>query len=281
MTKRTRIGILVVFALALTGCDTRKQQSEQRENQMADDPAQTLLTSQDSGDLAVAAVTLARSGNPADHEKLGSALQSATFLERLDSLEEYRGIRQFLRIKSVTEALSQNLAPSARQLLLKLTQSKVFLDAPSRVELLIEATTPIRPAPPELIAFWDKYTDPEGATVGMVIRATLRNGSQPAIALFEKKLADNAYDDEDRADWLRVFVPPHRTNLELLHASERLIQGPLKEELRPNLVEVLFEFDRVGTGPPRRSPPPRTRSSTWPASSACARLANMRSRTSS
>ncbi len=212
---------------------------------MDDDPAQVLQSSEDSAELVVAAVTLARGAEPREHETLLKSLQSTAFLGRLDSEEDYQRPRRMLRVASVLDALAENKAPSAREVLVSLTQNPSFLDFPSRAELLIEASVVIRPATPEVVKFWQKHLDADDVYVTLVIDALLENGTAPALELLEKTMADEAYDDETKISWMRVSLLPHRNDTPLLRSCERMLEGGLPEHLRPNLVEVLFDWQET------------------------------------
>ncbi len=219
--------------------------AQPRENNMDADPAQVLQSSEDSAELVVVAVTLARSAEPRDHETLLKSLQSTVFLGRLDSEEDYQRPRRMLRIASVLDALAKNKASSAREVLVSLTQNPPFLDFPSRTELLIEASVVIRPATPETVKFWEKHFDPEDIYVTLLVEALLENGTTPALELFEKKMADPAFEDERKVYWMRVKVLPHRNDTPVLRSCERLLADGLPENLRPNLVEVLFDWQET------------------------------------
>lgn len=209
---------------------------------MADDPAHVLETSKDPYELVSTALTLARSAQSRDLMTLQNSLSSATFLRRLDSEEDYTQPRDMLRIALVLEALSKNRSPEATKTLVSLTSNSSFLAEASRIELLIEALAEVRPAPPEVVQFWDKYSHPRGVYANLIIKATLDNRTTPAIALFEQKMTDPAYATGTKVAWMQWYVVPHRNDLPLLESCERLLMKGLPENLRPNLVEVLFDY---------------------------------------
>jgi hypothetical protein len=209
---------------------------------MADDPGQILQTSDDPDELVVAAVELARSRDAAAHRVLGTSLQSASFLQRLDSSQDYAQTRDQLRVAAVLRALSENREPSARELLVALTKSTTFIEAPSRVELLIEASVDFRPPAQEVIRFWEKHFGPDDVYKHLIIKTLVENGSKPALELYEKTMAGSVYSDGQKTAWLRQTVPPYRDRAALLDTCDRMLRGGLPESLRPVLVEALFDF---------------------------------------
>lgn len=62
------------------------------------------------------------------------------------------------------------------------------------------------------------------------------------MQLLEKKFADPAHAAEAKLDWMHRSILPHRNDLELLRACERLLTGPLPENLKLALVETLFDY---------------------------------------
>ncbi len=225
---------------------------------MADDPITTLQTSKDPGELVTAAVGLARADDADGHKAVGQSLASARFLDRLDSQQAYDSVRGDLRVARIMKALSGNKAPSARAVLVGLTQDKSFLREPSRAELLIEACAELRPPAPEVIKFWDRYTDPDDSYMNLVVTAVVHNGSTPALELFEKYLLDQAYERSTKQSWMRSDVVKHRNDPGLLQSCERLLMKGLPEQLDPDLVEVLFDFKGSWYRPSTAvSPPPR------------------------
>ncbi len=88
--------------------------------------------------------------------------------------------------------------------------------------------------------------------------ALTRNGTEPAIALLEKKLVDPAFEEEERVWWMRTAILTRRNDLGLLRACQRLLKGNLPEGLRPELVAVLFDYRPVEWhGPDDGYPPPK------------------------
>ena len=117
-----------------------------------------------------------------------------------------------------------------------------FLREEERVVALIQASVKVRPAPPELGAFWDQYCQPEGGFSHVTVFVLVENGSQQAVEVLEKKMADHRFTDDDKITWMRTVILSHRNDLLLLKICERLLAGGLPPKLRPSLVEALFDY---------------------------------------
>ena len=217
---------------------------------MKQEQVEILRGTDNPDELVVAAQTLANSQDVADHQALSRFLVSAEFLNRLDSPAAYRGRPNHLKIARIMEVLKKNPAPSARQLLAWLTQDVHFISEPTRVDLLIKATSIIVPPPPEVIAFWDRFSQPDDGYTPLTIEALITNRSMPALELLEKKFADPRHADEEKVDWMRTYLLPVRDDLEILQASHRMLMGSLPEKLRPALIEALYDYKPQAWYPP-------------------------------
>ena len=190
-----------------------------------------------------AALEDARSDAPARHASLLAKLQTRSFLETVDTPADYAdAARRGLHVGQVVDALALNAAPSAQRAFQALTTSKTFLAHDERVIALIKAGVNIRPAPRELVRFWDRYSQPDDGFTPTTIGALVDNGSEPALRLLEQKLADPRHGADDKVGWMRTDMLRHRNDLPLLQMSERLLNGRLPSRLRPALVEVLFDY---------------------------------------
>jgi hypothetical protein len=212
------------------------------EVRMADSSTMQTQTLQESRDLMLEATRLARSNEPADHASLLGKLQSEDFLKKLDGEKAYRGPARNLRLRPVLEALSKNPVPSARNALVTLAQTPSFYREPARADLLIKACAEVRPAPPEVIQFWDGHSQPDDGFTPLTVDALASNGSETAIALLEKKMADPRHGEEDKLDWMRSSILTHRDDFILLQGCERMLAGNLAPKLKVSLVEVLFDY---------------------------------------
>lgn len=226
---------------------------------MARDRSEVLRSSSDADELVMAALSFARGPSPEGHAVLQERLQTQDFLAKLDSEEEYRDTGSTLRVGRVLEALSENKAPSAHDVLVTLTKSAAFKSKVLRVDLLIDACAEVRPAPKEVVKFWDEHSQPRSGYTVRTVGAIVRNGTEPALALLEKKMADPEHTDDHKINWMRSRMLPYRNDLPLLESCERILKGKMPESLRPRLVEVLFDWrpeewygeHKVKTPPPR------------------------------
>jgi hypothetical protein len=198
------------------------------------DPKQALL----------AALADARSSERTRHDRLLERLQTRSFLETLDSPADYaQASRLRLHVGQVVDALAHNPAPGAQHAFLTLTTNSVFLANDERVIALVLASVKVRPAPPALVAFWNRRSRPNGGFTATTITALVDNGSEPALALLEEKMVDPAHGDDDKVSWMRTDILRHRNDLPLLQVCERLLKGTkLRKNLRPLLVEALFDY---------------------------------------
>lgn len=210
---------------------------------MIENPLNVLQTSKDSKELLKAALVLARSKESRDHAALLEYLRRADFLNRLDSAEEYgNAAAKRLRISRVIEALSMNDAPSAHSTFTALTRDAVFLKADQRIDELIRFSAGIRSTPEALVSFWDKYSQPDDGFSNLTIKALIENGTAPAMEVLEQKMADPRHEEEEKIGWMRGFFVAHRDDLFLLRSVEKMLQGKLPVQLRPHLVEVIFDY---------------------------------------
>ena len=181
---------------------------------MTEELATVLKTSDDPKKLLGVATQLASGDKRSDHELLLKHLRSQDFLYRINTKEEYAGARENLRVRRVLDALENNNAQSARDTLLELTANPVFNADGSRTELLIEASVVLRPAPPELVDYWDRYCQPDDGFTPLSVVAMLENGSAPALELFEKKMLDPAQGESGR--WYEKIIDLSRFEGELI-----------------------------------------------------------------
>ena len=224
---------------------------------MADNHADPLTSSQDPRELYRAAETLLESSDPADHARLLRLLSDEGFLSRLDSTEDYERGTRFLRISRLIEAMRESESASVRLILDGLTQKPGFLANETRVELLIEASDVLRPASPAVVRFWDTYCQGDDWTNGMVATTMADNASPPAIDLLEAKFAAGGFEDEEKVWWMRTAVLTHRHDLPMLQACRRLLAESLPQQLRPDMVAVLFDYrPDEWHGPDDGYPPP-------------------------
>ena len=205
---------------------------------MAIDP-KILANSKDSRLLSDALDELAQGQAPADQAALADFLSRQEALARLDG-PPHPGPSSQLRIARVLRLMMDNSA--AHSSLVSLTQSPEFNADVAREELLVQALAEVRPAPPQAVTYWDRRCHPDSTLQHYVAQALCDNGSPPAVALLEKKLADPALDPDDKILWMRKHILVHRQDVPLLQVCQSMLQKSLPDDLKPNLVEALFDY---------------------------------------
>ncbi len=218
-----------------------------------------LRSSRDPRELKKAAELLASSDAPRDHEVLGRYLSSAGFLGRLDTADDYRKTYAALRLTPVMETLAENRRPSADRLLLGLIASPDYQSERLRRLLLVRALSSVRPSPPEAVKYWEEKSRPGSPLASYVVESLCANQSEPALDLLARIFADPGHDADTKVFWMHDQIMPRRYDLPLLSWSERMLSGPMPKELKPALVESLFDYRPDSwfreDDPPK--PPPR------------------------
>ncbi len=192
--------------------------------------------------IIVDALTLARSLRAEDHAELLARLKSPDFLTELDDDKAYAGRPERLRLRRILDELTRNPLDSARNVLAALTESQPFLAEDSRIDLLIKACAVIKPPPPKVVQFWDKYWQPDDGFSSLTVAAVVKNGDEAAVALLEKKMANPEFEMEEKLHWLHGPMLSHRLDLPLLLVCERMLLTGLPDDLNMKLVEALFDY---------------------------------------
>ena len=213
-----------------------------KEAHVNDATANIIESSHDARQLLQAALDLARSDREQDHANLARWLTTPGFLSRLDSAQEYASTGRRLRISMVLQALSANAAPSAPAVLVTLAHNQAFLAEAPRVDFLIQYSSAVRPAPEELVHFWDAHCQPEDGFANLTVATLVTNGTEPAMRLLERKLADSRFEHEDKLSWIQTDIYAHRIEMPVLLFCEREMAGrTLSNDLKSSLAEVLFD----------------------------------------
>ncbi len=227
------------------------------------DASHVLETSRERRELKNAALLMASSDAPADHEVLGRYLVSGEFLARLDGPEEYQGSTASLRLSRVMETLAENRIPAADAVLLGLIAAPSFQGHVLRMILLVRSLAVVRPSPPDAVRYWDGKSAPGSPLAQDVVEALCVNQSDPVLELLERKFADPGHASNLKVFWMRKLILPRRNDLPLLSSCERMMTKSLAPDLRPALVEALFDYQPSkwyrGDDPPK--PPPRAKAS--------------------
>jgi hypothetical protein len=235
---------LLAFMLALVSAAAQQpsQGGTKKEARMNDAISHIFESSRDPKQLLQAALDLARSNQEQEHSYLSRWLRSPEFLSRLDTVEEYASTGRRLRISMVLQALSMNAAPSAPAVLVQLGSSHAFLANDARVDFLIQYSQAIRPAPEDLVRFWDAHCQPDDGFANLTVATLVANGTEPALALLERKFADPRFEHEDKVSWMQANIYAHRNDPPLLLWCEHVFAGKtLADDLKLALAEVLFD----------------------------------------
>ena len=220
---------------------------------------QMLKTGADRATLKRAGMQFAASTNQPDLDTLFEQLCSPAFFPRLDDDNAYGSAYSNLRLGQIIKTLMDNASRPSQEIRLKLTVDPVFNAHVFRMLLLLRALVPIRPSPPQAVAYWDKLSQHESPLLQDVGQAIIENQSAPALALLEKKLADPGHDFEQRITILRNYLLPMRNDQPLLEMAERVLRSNSPSDLKFALLEVLFDYKPTqwyrGCEVPK--PPPR------------------------
>ena len=200
-------------------------------------------------------------GDTSKLEELQRRLLDPAVLDVLDSEADYETeMPEDLYVAGLIQALMDRGDAPAQKVLSQLTLAPVWADQDARIELLVQALATVRPATPDAIVFWDKYSQPEDGFANLTIDACTANGSAPAIDLVGRKLIDSKHSVEERSGWLYSSVVPHRNDETLLAMLDALMGSPVDAEIKSVIVDVIFdhrpeEWYSIHT---QVFPPPRT-----------------------
>ena len=175
-------------------------------------------------------------------QELHRRLLDPAVLAVLDSDDDYEAeMPEDLYIAGVLMVLMQRNDQPAQRLLSKLTVAPDWPAQDARIELLIQALATVRPPTPEALSFWDQYSQPDDGFANITVDACIVNGSQEAIDLVGRKLANPEHSAEERAGWLYSSVVPHRNDETLLAMLAASLQKPLEPEVKSAIVDVIFD----------------------------------------
>jgi len=181
-------------------------------------------------------------GDTSKLEELQRRLLDPAVLDVLDSEADYETeMPEDLYVAGLIQALMDRGDAPAQKVLSQLTLAPVWADQDARIELLVQALATVRPATPDAIVFWDKYSQPEDGFANLTIDACTANGSAPAIDLIGRKLIDSKHSVEERSGWLYSSVVPHRNDETLLAMLDALMGSPVDAEIKSVIVDVIFD----------------------------------------
>ncbi len=167
---------------------------------------------------------LATSDKPHHHEQLLTWLRSTEFLRSLQPLDQYNTVLpKKLLVARIIKSLMSSQHDIARSTLARLVTAVPFLTFESLEELLVIALVAVRPLPPEAVAYLDKRSMPESTPLHLVMVTLAANSSEPALLLFERKIADADHDEGDREIWLQAEYLIRRNDIPILNSYKRMI----------------------------------------------------------
>jgi hypothetical protein len=150
-------------------------------------------------------------GDSSRVSELQRRLLDPAVLDVLDSKADYETeMPEDLYIAGLIQALMDRGDAAAHKVLSQLALAPAWADEDARIELLIRALATVRPATPEAIAFWDKYSEPEDGFANLTIDACIVNGSSPAIDLVATKLIDAKHSVEMLVPSCRRLISERR-----------------------------------------------------------------------
>jgi hypothetical protein len=259
------------FVLATTGCSAQNKPMAPG-GAPPPPPRNTPAASAETAAQLARLRTLAASSLPEDQIELARLLGQTEVLDQLDEpkVRDKAGAMD-LRIAGIITQMRTN--PAAAKTLASLGRSEPFNESWQRQELLVRALASQRPPLPDALAFLEAQSRPDSVNLHIAIEALVDNGSEPAIALLGRKLADPSLDSVYKIGWMRGPVLTHRRDPNLLRAAENwLATGGLDEELRNALAEALFDYRPHEWYPGREGlPRPPVESTIRPESSALVR----------
>jgi hypothetical protein len=191
------------------------------------------------------AVGLAASNSPPEHDQLYALLNSKAFLLSLEPEKAYQeSVPRHLQVARVIKTLMDSPHAIARGTLARLVRAQDYLSYEQLSDLLIIAHVVVRPLPPSSVAFLDSRSTPDSAGLHLVMTTLAANESEPALLLFERKIADPSHEVETRAIWLRVEYLTRRNNVPILRSYKRMIvEGSVPAEMRLLALESLCSYD--------------------------------------
>lgn len=211
-----------------------------------------LETSAEPSALVPAALTLARSDDPAALQRLGDFLSRREFLARLDDPEDVQ--TKGRRLQVVMRELAAHPSPEVAALALRLSAAPEYREDDDRTPYVLDTLAAIRPMSEESAAVF-RQTNEDGY-FAFNARLLARNGSPIALALFETMMADRDVPVERRVDCLHSSVMPHRTHLPVLEMSDRLLGRDLENEVALGVIESVFDYQgKPWFGPHAPAPP--------------------------
>src|SRR5438093_1214935 len=229
---------LALLAWLATGVAGSSQQPRAENSSVRE----VLTTSTDRDALERAASALARSNHPRDLAFLEELLRDPGFLARLDDLTTFT-TRHLSRVMA---ALGEHPRPQTAEICLALAEDPVFLAEGDRKSFLLELLAKVKPMSQKTAAVFQHAND-EGY-FAFNARLLTSNASPRALALFESMMLDKNMSVESRVQCLHVSVVPHRIELLILRAADRILARASERAILEGVIESLFDFKQQWFG---------------------------------
>jgi hypothetical protein len=188
---------------------------------------------------------LATSDSPQSHQELYGLLNSNAFLYTLEPEENYlNGTPRGLKVARVIKTLMKSPHPIARETLVRLIRAQEFTSHELLEDLLTIALVAVRPLPPLAISYLESQSTPESAGLHLVMNTLAVNESEPALKMFERKIADSTQEPECRIIWLRAEYLVRRNDVPILQSYRRMIvESAVPPEMQIYALESLCSYD--------------------------------------
>lgn len=203
---------------------------------------QVLRSSTDADALQRVAVSLADSGTSSNLELLGRFLRDPGFLGRLDPSPAGKT----RHLSKVMAALSEHPSAQVADLCLTLAEDPAFVAVDDRESLLLEAIAKVKPMSERALEVFRNANDQ--GYFGFNARLLTANASPRALALFETMMLDKETPLEARVECLHVSVLPHRTELPILQAADRILSRASERGIISGTIESVFDFRQTWFG---------------------------------
>lgn len=189
-------------------------------------------------------VSLAKSHNEKDQLQLAELLGRQNTLDQLDEPEVRAKSRTSdLRLAIVLKHLQDNASPAAGQTLAFLSKNAVYNGSWQRQELLVRALAKRRPLVSAMLEFLDEQSRADSVNLHVAIETLCENGTESAIKLLSKKMADRTLDSVYKIGWMRGPILVHRRDPILLSAAGTWLQErKLNPDLKIVLAQSLFDY---------------------------------------
>jgi hypothetical protein len=197
---------------------------------------QVLRSSTDGEALERAAISLVRSGTSSNLEVLSRFLRDPGFLRRLDPSP---GLKT-LHLSKVMAALAEHPTPQVADLCLTLAEDPAYVAVDDRESFLLEIIAKLKPMSQRAADVFQAAN--EQGYFGFNARLLTANASPRALALFETMMLDKDTPVESRVECLHVAVLPHRSELPILQAADRIVSRASERGIVIGVIESVFDF---------------------------------------